>query len=159
MSLEERADELHKAFAATPEIRKSLHNAYAPWSYDLEDDYNQVQWLWTERGFTGLHNDATMKNIFIDLELFIEEYIGKKHITEKKMNMYKGTVKKWQVLDDSVYDVEEIRKIQAAIKAPRPEELDMYKEKHDKQMILPITNVNVSEWRDDKIAADSADFD
>ncbi len=53
----------------------------------------------------------------------------------------------------------EVRKIQAAIKAPMPEELDMYKEKHSKPMTLPITNTNVSEWRDDKLAADSADFD
>lgn len=40
--------------------------------------------------------------------------------------MYKGTVKKWQVLDDSTYDREEITKMQKAIKAPIPDELEYY---------------------------------
>ena len=48
--------------------------------------------------------------------------------------MYKGTVKKWQVLDDDTFDREEIVKMQAAIRAPLPEELEMYQIKHDKPM-------------------------
>ena len=40
--------------------------------------------------------------------------------------MYNGTVKKWQVLDDHGFDREEVEKIQAAVKAPLPEELEMY---------------------------------
>ncbi len=95
MSLEERSEELQKAFADIPRVRRSLTDNFAPWGYDLEDDYHQTQWLWTERGFTGMHMDAQMKNIFVDLELFIEEYIGKKFIQDKKRMIYKGTVKKW----------------------------------------------------------------
>jgi len=63
------------------------------------------------------------------------------------------------VLDDKAFDKEEIIKMQKAIRAPLPEELDMYKEKHDRPMTLPVTNQNVSEWRDEKRAIDSADFD
>ena len=40
--------------------------------------------------------------------------------------MYKGTVKKWQVLDDKTFDRDEVRKMQAAIRAPLPEELELY---------------------------------
>ena len=75
------------------------------------------------------------------------------------MNMLKGTPKKWQVLDDEAFDREEIDKMQAAIRAPLADELDMYQLKHDKPMQLPITNANVSQWRDDARAIDTADFD
>ena len=63
--------------------------------------------------------------------------------------MYKGTVKKWQVLDDKAFDREEIEKMQAAVRAPLPDELEMYQEKHNKPMQLPINNANVYEWRDE----------
>lgn len=43
--------------------------------------------------------------------------------------------------------------------APLPEELEMYKEKHSVPMQLPFNNQNVRAWRDDPMAADSADFD
>jgi len=75
------------------------------------------------------------------------------------MKMYKGTVKKWQVLDDRAFDREEISKMQIAIRAPGPDELEMYQKKHDKPMQLPISNANVYAWRDDRPAIDSADFD
>lgn len=100
-----------------------------------------------------------MREVFVDLEYWIEEIIGKERITTKKMRMYKGTVKKWQVLDDKVFDREEVRKMQAAIRAPLPEELELYQIKHDKPMQLPITNANVSAWRDEPLVTDSADFD
>ena len=48
--------------------------------------------------------------------------------------MYKGTVKKWQVLDDSEHEPQQIEKMQSAIQAPLPEELQIYKEKHDVPM-------------------------
>jgi hypothetical protein len=35
----------------------------------------------------------------------------------------------------------------------------MYQEKHSKPMQLPVTNKNVSAWRDESRAIDSADFD
>jgi len=67
-----------------------------------------------------------MKSVFIDFEYLIENYIGEKRIREKKMDLYKGTVKKWQVLDDDVFDREEVEKMQASTKAPSPEELEFY---------------------------------
>lgn len=87
------------------------------------------------------------------------ENFGAERIQSKKMRMYKGTVKKWQVLDDNVFDHEEIAKIQGAIRAPQPEVLDMYKEKSDKPMALPISNANAIKWRDEQLAIDTADFD
>ena len=89
----------------------------------------------------------------------IENVIGYNRIKDKKMDMLKGTPKKWQVLDDAAFDREEVTKMQAAIKAPLPEELEFYQEKHNKPMQLPVTNANVYEWRDDQRAMDSADFD
>ncbi len=49
--------------------------------------------------------------------------------------------------------------MQAAVRAPLPDELEMYEQKHNKPMTLPISNANVSAWRDDVRAIDSADFD
>ena len=67
-----------------------------------------------------------MKQIFLEFEYMIEEWLGKEQIETKQKQFYKGTVKKWQVLDDKGFDREEIEKMQAAIKAPGPEELEMY---------------------------------
>ena len=75
------------------------------------------------------------------------------------MDMYKGTVKKWQVLDDDANSREEVEKMQSSIKAPSPEELEMWEEQGKKPMVLPITNTNVSQWRDPPRAIDTADFD
>ena len=62
------------------------------------------------------------------MERFSNE-LGAERIKTKKMKMYKGEVKKWQVLDEDCFERDEIKKIQQAIKAPSPDELDMYKEK------------------------------
>jgi len=48
--------------------------------------------------------------------------------------------------------------MQAAVQAPLPEELEMYGAKHAKPMQLPFNNKNVTAWRDDPLAIDSADF-
>jgi len=72
--------------------------------------------------------------------MWIEDIIGEQQIREKKINMYKGTVKKWQVLDDLAFDRDQVEKLQAAVQAPLPEELEMYKEKHSKPMQLPFNN-------------------
>jgi len=41
-----------------------------------------------------------------------------------------------------------------------PEQLEAWKEKHDNTYIqIPLNNANVSKWRDDPRAIDSADFD
>ena len=44
----------------------------------------------------------------------IEEF-GAENIETGKVNMYKGTVKKWQVLDDAEHESEQIEKLQASI--------------------------------------------
>ena len=62
-------------------------------------------------------------------------------------------------MDDYEHDPEQIVKLQAAAQAPLPEELEMYKEKHDVPMQLPFNNDNVRAWRDDAKADESADFD
>lgn len=45
----------------------------------------------------------------------IEEVIGGKRIHEKKFKMYKGQVKKWQILDDAVHDRDQVELLQAAV--------------------------------------------
>ena len=61
------------------------------------------------------------------------------------MHFYSGTPKKWQILEDDTYDREQVEKLQAAVQAPLPEELEMYVEKHSKPMQLPFNNANVTE--------------
>jgi hypothetical protein len=97
--------------------------------------------------------------MFVELEYWIEDLIGAQQIKEKKINMYKGTPKKWQVLDDKAFDRDQVEKIQAAIMAPHPDELEMYEQKHKKPMQLPFNNENASAWRDEPKAIDFADFD
>ena len=50
---------------------------------------------WRRRGATGMENDTRMKEMFVELEYWIEEVIGKKRRVEGKVNAYKGTPKKW----------------------------------------------------------------
>lgn len=52
-----------------------------------------------------------MKTMFVESEYMIEEMIGKHQITEGKVMPYKGTTKKWQVLDDDVFDRDQIEKM------------------------------------------------
>lgn len=125
---------------------------------NLDDDYNQLQIDYAPRGFSGFENDAKSKQIFVELEYWIENIIGAKQIREKEIKFYKGTVKKWQILDDNAHDRDQIEKLQAAVQAPLPEELEMYKEKHNVPMKLPFTNENVTAWRDEPLAIESADF-
>ena len=126
---------------------------------DQDHEYNVVNHLYYDRDYTGLESDARSKTCMVELEYLIEEKIGAKRIADGKMKMYKGTVKKWQVLDDNEHDSEQIEKLQASIQAPLPEELEMYKEKHDKPMTLPVNNENARLWRDEAKYNDSAEFD
>lgn len=52
-----------------------------------------------------------MRSTFVDLEWLLEDVIGEKRIREKKMDMYKGEVKKWQVLDDDAHERAEVEKM------------------------------------------------
>jgi len=132
---------------------------YSDYIGDLDAEYNQVTIQWRERGMNGFLNEPRLRQIQCDLEHWIEEIHGKEQIQTQKAHFYKGTVKKWQILDDDAFDREQVEKLQAAAQAPMPEELEMYKEKHSKPMQLPFNNANVTAWRDDPLAIDSADFD
>ena len=134
-------------------------NNFAPGQHDIDHDYNHVQQLQMDRDYTGMESDARMRMIQNEFELIATEQIGKKQIEDGQIKMYKGTLKKWQVLDDDAHDPEQIVKLQAAVQAPLPEELEMYKEKHDVPMQLPFNNDNVRAWREDAKADESADFD
>ena len=112
-----------------------------------------------EKDYSGIGNDPRMKNTCIEMEYWIENVIGEKQIREEKFKMYKGQVKKWQVLDDQVHDRDQVELIQAAVQAPLPAELEMYRDKSDKWFIGQINNENTRAWRDEPLATDSADFD
>ena len=159
MSIDERRAEIWQFMNEVQTINEDLRKNHAPWHYNLDDDYHPRFFQYRERGAMGFDNDPTYREMFLQLEYMIENTIGAKHIKEKKMDMLKGTPKKWQILDDKVFDKAEIEKVQAAAKAPLPDELDMYTEKHNKPMQLPVTNANVYLWRDDQRAVDTADFD
>ena len=83
---------------------KALRDDFAPGQGDFDDDYNQINMSWNNRGVTGMENCPRMKEMFVEMEYWIEEVIGKKRITEKVTHTYKGTPKKWQILDDEVFD-------------------------------------------------------
>ena len=121
-----------------------MSREYAPYQLDLDEDYDQKHWQFRERGAMAFDSDPILREVTLELEYLIENVVGYNRIQDKKMNMLKGTPKKWQVLDDDAFDRKEVEKMQAAIRAPLPDELEMYQLKHDKPMQLPITNANVS---------------
>ena len=148
------------SFEEQPKVMQIISRDYSPWQWQLEYDYFPRYFLFRERGATPFDSDPILKEIFVELEHIIENVIGYDRIQSKQMQMYKGTPKKWQILEDNLYDSDQIVKLQMAARAPMPEELDYYKEKHDKPMQLPITNQNVYAWRDEPGAAETgADFD
>ena len=57
-----------------------------------------------DREYTGLESDYQSRTIMVETEYLIEERFGKQQIDAGKVEMYKGTVKKWQVLDDSEHE-------------------------------------------------------
>lgn len=115
--------------------------------------------VYKDRDLVGVEGDARFRQTVVELESWIEDQWGAKQIAEKKKHFYKGTVKKWQVLDDDEHDREEIIKMQRAVNAPEPEELEMYEEQGKIPMQLPFNNYNATQWRDERKANESADFD
>lgn len=93
-----------ESFEMAPERMKWNIENVSAYSGDLESDYKQTFIDYNPRGFSGFENDARSKQIFVELEHWIENIIGAKQIKEKKIQMYKGTVKKWQILDDNEHD-------------------------------------------------------
>lgn len=51
--------------------------------------------VWNHRGATGFENNPRMKEMFVDLEYWVEDVIGAKRILEGEVKAYKGTPKKW----------------------------------------------------------------
>ena len=76
MTLEERTDELWKAFEEQPKIMHIMSRDYNPYSNDLDQDYFPKQFIWRERGFSGFENDPVMREIFVEFEHLIENVIG-----------------------------------------------------------------------------------
>ena len=95
MSIDERKNELWAAFEEQPKIMNTIAHDHAPYQWDLDQDYNPKQFMWRERGFSGMESDAIMREIFVELEYIIEEVVGYSRIQDKKMDMLKGTPKKW----------------------------------------------------------------
>mmetsp|Transcript_13204 Transcript_13204/g.22400 ORF Transcript_13204/g.22400 Transcript_13204/m.22400 type:complete len:92 (+) Transcript_13204:482-757(+) len=78
---------------------------------DIADDYNPTNLSWNPRGVTGMDNAPLMKQMFLDMEFWIEEVIGKNQIDKQQVDAYKGTPKKWQILDDDCFDRDQIEKM------------------------------------------------
>lgn len=62
---------------------------------DLDNVYSQAQVTWANRGVTGMENSPRMKEMFVDLEYWIEDVYGLQRRTEGQVAAYKGTTKKW----------------------------------------------------------------
>lgn len=153
-------DELWNGWGKQPEAQAYTQENHGPGLLDMDDVYQQPNMIWRPRGATGFENNPRMKEMFVELEFWIEEVVGKQRRDMGKVAAYKGTPKKWQLLDDAVYDKDQIAKLQAAADAPAPEQLDMWAEKHTDTFIeAPFNNVNIAKWRDAPRATDSADFD
>lgn len=141
------------------DIYNALKEDIIPHNADMYDEYYSPEYLWFyERGTLECGQDPIMQHTFLSIEDFIENVLGKERIETQEMDMYKGTVKKWQVLDHEQFTDDQIDKVQNAIKAPLSGQLDKYKEDSDVKHPLPITNANASEWRDRRRAIDNADF-
>jgi len=118
---DEAREQLHGLFeGAHAERLRKLHDE-CPQIGDYDDDYHQIQCNWRPRGVTGIENSPRMKEMFVETEYMIEEMVGKHQIVEGKIHPYKGTTKKWQILDDDCFDRDQIEKMQTAVDAPMPE--------------------------------------
>jgi len=158
-NLDEMQKELLAGFEDTQNQMKLLRQDFAPGQQDYDDDYNQFNQNWNNRTATGMDNSPRMKECFVELEYWVEEVIGKKRINEGKVGAYKGTTKKWQVLDDACFDRDQIEKMQSAVSAPTPEQLEIWKEKCNEPIMAPFNNKNIKKWRDEPLAIENADFD
>ena len=156
---DEMKDELHKIFDTQQVEMESLRRDFAPGQHDYDDDYNQVNMVWNHRGVTGFENNPRMKEMFVEMEYWIEDVVGAKRRHQGEVKAYKGQPKKWQILDDDCFDRDQIEKLQAAVDAPLPEQLEAWKEKHEGAIKAPFNNQNIAGWRDEPRATDSADFD
>ena len=157
LSVEEQKQQLWDMFEARPEENKYYHENFAAWNWGLDDVYQPTYFTFFDRG-NGIQNDKRTQQAFLELEYILEDVMLQDRKKTQQVEMYKGQVKKWQILDDDAFDRDQIEKIQSAVKAPSPAELEEYQEKSKTPLNLPITNQNVYKWRDEPLASDSADF-
>ena len=103
---DEMISEMWADFDGSVERMRLINRDIAPGHNNLDDEYDQVTFLvgGYEKDYSGIANDARSRQTCIEFEHWIEEVVGKKRIQEKKFKMYKGQVKKWQILDDDVHD-------------------------------------------------------
>lgn len=103
--------ELWKDFEDREEQMRILRRDLAPGSNNYDDDYNQYNVVFNSRSFSGMDNNPRMKELFVELEGWVENILGADRIEKKQMKLYKGTTKKWQILDDAVFDRDQIEKL------------------------------------------------
>ncbi len=99
-----------------------------------------------------------MKQLLLEVEQDIRELIAVRQ-SEKKLDLYRGTPLLWQVVDDELYGKAEAKKIQQAIGAPVPEQLEHWEKTGREPIPLPLTNDTLARWRDHRRVNYSADFD
>lgn len=68
---------------------------FSPGTLDYDEVYNQENEAWRPRGATGFESNARMKNMFIELEYWIEEVVGRQNREFGRVATLKGTPKKW----------------------------------------------------------------
>ena len=89
---EDKLQEMWDSFEAMAEHQKITGRDFAPWTRDLDDDYNQVNHIigGYEKDYSGMANDWKSRKTVEELEYMIENIIGEKRIKEQKFKMYKG---------------------------------------------------------------------
>ena len=145
----EARQELWKLFEGQADEVKDLRRDWAPGNLDYDDDYNQVNQVYNNRGVTGFENDARAKRFFVEMEYWIEEVIGKSQLIKQEVGAYKGTPKKWQILSDTCFDREQVEKLQQYADAPMPEQLESWAEGSNKPIKAPFNNQTFATWRDE----------
>lgn len=156
---EEYGKKLREHLATAPKDNRTIAIDDCPaLGEGMETTYRPEFFMNFPRGASPIYNDKRIQHMYLEVEYYITEVAGKQRIESQEMDMYKGTVKKWQVLDEQAFTKDQVDKVQSAIKAPSSDELDQFKEESETKMTLPISNSNVSQWRDKRRAIDTADF-
>ena len=104
------AEDIWAEQEADADVMRVLTRDFTHSHWDLDEEYDQVTFMvgGYDKDYSGISNDARMRQICTEYEYWIEEVIGEKRIREQKFKMYKGTVKKWQVLDDDAFDRDQV---------------------------------------------------
>eukprot|EP00826_Nyctotherus_ovalis_P065757 TRINITY_DN9674_c0_g2_i1.p2 TRINITY_DN9674_c0_g2~~TRINITY_DN9674_c0_g2_i1.p2 ORF type:complete len:110 (-),score=36.03 TRINITY_DN9674_c0_g2_i1:98-427(-) len=80
--------------------------------------------------------------------------------------LYRGNPRSWLPVDDELYGkgkaqlrlVEEAKKVQQKLGAPVPEQLEYWEDNFHDPIPLPLTNENLSRWRDRRRVEFAVDF-